>query len=68
MIGKGLNLAHVNTCSIFRKITLLEQLYSDYDFLCCTETWLDNRMPDNLAKMKNMNIFRSDRKTTVLTL
>ena len=66
MSMKGVKLLHVNTRSIFRKITLLEQLYSDVDFLCCSETWLDNRTPDNLVKILNMNIFRCDRKQDIV--
>ena len=62
MTNKGLKIAHVNTKSIFHKITLLEQLYNDVDFLCCSETWLDDRIPDNLVKIKDMKIFRCDRK------
>ena len=62
MTKKGLKIAHVNTRSIFCKITLLEQLYNDVDFLCCSETWLDDRIPDNLVKIKDMKVFRCDRK------
>ena len=59
---KGLKLIHVNTRSIFRKIALLENLYRDEDFLCFTETWLDDGMPDNLVKIDSMRILRCDSK------
>ena len=65
MSRKGLNLLHVNTRSIYRKIPLLSSLYRDVDFLCCTETWLDSRMPDNLIKIENMHVLRCDRKSTI---
>ena len=44
MSHKGLNIYNVNTRSIHNKITQLQTLYSDVDILCCTETWLDNRL------------------------
>ena len=62
MTSKGLKLTHVNTRSIFRKITLLAELYQCSDFLCCTETWLDSRISNNLVKIGNMKIVRCDRK------
>ena len=57
---------HVNTRSISRKITLLEHLYSDVDFLCCSETWLDNRTPDNLVRISDMKIFRCDNEKDIV--
>ena len=62
---KGMKIIHVNTRSIFRKITLLDQLYSEFDIVCCTETWLDDRIPDNLIKINNMKIFRRDRRCNI---
>ena len=59
---KGVRSVHINTRSIFRKVTLLEQLYADCDILCRTETWLDDRIQDNLVKITNMKIFRCNRK------
>ena len=59
---KGLRIVHVNTRSIFRKVTLLEQLYADCDILCCTGTWLDDIIQENLDKTSNMKIFRCDRE------
>ena len=58
---KGLRFIHVNTRSIYRKISLIENLYSDADFICCSETWLDNRIPDNMVGINNMKILRCDR-------
>ena len=65
MIERGLKIYHVNTCSILNKISLIQTLYDDVDILCCSETWLDNRVSDNLIKMPGKNIFRSDRHNTV---
>ena len=57
---KGVRIVHVNTRSIFRKVTLLEELYADCDILCCTGTWLDDIIQENLDKTSNMKIFRCD--------
>ena len=58
---KGMKIIHVNTRSIFRKVSLLQCLYADVDFLCCSETWLDDRTADNLIRINDMSIFRNDR-------
>ena len=62
MNTKGLNIIHVNTRSIFKKIPYIETLYSGQDIIWCTETWLDDRILDNLIKMTDMSVFRCDRK------
>ena len=61
MIERGLKIYHVNTRSIYNKITLLQSLYSDIDILCCSETWLDNRITDRLVNINNKKIYRCDR-------
>ena len=65
MITKGLKLIHVNTRSIFKKIDLLENMYIDGDVICCSETWLDSRIPNSLVCIKGMKIFRNDRKIDI---
>ena len=67
MFTKGVTLLHVNIRSIYRKIHQLNLLYNTVDFLCCTETWLDHRFPDNLVDLDNMKIFRMDRKSNTVT-
>ena len=51
MCEKGISFVHVNVRSLFRKVTQLELLYGDNDFLFCSETWLDNRYTDNMVKI-----------------
>ena len=65
MQQKGINLYHVNIRSICRKVSQLELLYSDTDFLCCTETWLDNRVGNSLINIQGMTCLRNDRKKNV---
>ena len=62
MSHKGIRLLHVNTRSIFKKLALLNTLYNRMDVVCCTETWLDDRLPDSLIRLDNMKIYRCDRK------
>ena len=62
MTHKGFKIMHVNVRSILKKLVLLEHLYSNSDILGCSETWLDDRIPDNLVKIDKMKIFRCDRK------
>ena len=61
MNEKGVKILHVNVRSIFRKLAQLDLLYSNIDFLSCSETWLDPRYPDNILNLENMSILRQDR-------
>ena len=56
---------HVNTCSLFSKLTQLDLLYNDADVLCCSETWLDNRFLDTLVDLPGKKIFRLDRRNNI---
>ena len=65
MSSNGLKIFHINTRSIFNKISLIQNLYRDVDILCCTETWLDNRINDKLVELNDKIIFRCDRHTNI---
>ena len=65
MSGRGLKIYHVNTRSMYNKLSLLQTLYMNVEILCCTETWLDNRVPDKLVELKGKIIFRCDRHDNV---
>ena len=62
---KGLKLFHVNIRSLIRKVPQLETLYSKVDFLCCTETWLDNRIDNRLIDISGMVCWRNDRRDNI---
>ena len=66
MTSKGVKFVHVNTRSIYKQIPMIDALYPDVDFLCCSKTWLDDSMPDNLVKLSGKKIVRCDHKTVVL--
>ena len=65
MIYKGFQFINVNTRSICKKIELIKNLYDKADVICCTETWLDNRILDSIVKIDNMNLFRCDRRNNI---
>ena len=58
---KGVKFAHMNTRSIFRKIDEIRLLYSEFDFICCSETWLDDRYADEMLRIDGMKLHRLDR-------
>ena len=62
---KGMLFYHVNTRSLFSKLTQLDLLYNDSDVLCCSETWLDNRFPDALVDLPGKKLFRLDRRNNI---
>ena len=62
----GFSIVHVNTRSISKKVEILKLLYSEKDIICCSETWLDSRIPDSLVKIEGMTIFRNDRRNDVM--
>ena len=51
---KGIKIYNVNIRSICRKVSQLQLLYGDSDFLCCTETWLDNRVLNKMVDIPGM--------------
>ena len=63
MSHKGLKFVHVNCRSIYPKLAQIEILFSEYDFISCTETWLTKAYPDSLVSIPDRIIFRSDRST-----
>ena len=54
---------HVNCRSLFRKIAQISLLFTDSDFLCCSETWLSTNYDDQMVNIKGKTIFRQDRTT-----
>ena len=58
---KGLKFFHANVRSLIRKVPQLEILYNKVDFLCCSETWLDNRTDNRLIYISGMVCWRNDK-------
>ena len=51
---KGLKFIHMNARSLYGKLDEIELLYSNFDFICCSETWLDDRYSDVLISINGM--------------
>ena len=58
---KGVKFIHMNTRSLYRKLDEIRLLYSDFDFVCCSETWLYDRYNNSMLHVDSMKIFRLDR-------
>ena len=52
---------HVNIRSLYKKIDQLTYLYSNIDFLCCSETWLSDKYVNALVSLPGMYMYRNDR-------
>ena len=52
---------HLNVRSLYKKLDQITCLYSNVDFLCCSETWLTDKYDDSSVNIKGMSIFRNDR-------
>ena len=59
----GLKLAHLNVCSMYRKLDELRFLLMkiNLDILCISETWLSQTTSDNLISIHGYTLFRRDR-------
>ena len=58
---KGLKFVHLNVRSLYKKIPEITYLYKDFDFILCSETWLDNRYTDSMIEIPEFVPFRLDR-------
>ena len=61
-INSGFNFVHINCRSLYRKLDQISHLYSGYDIICCTETWLDDCHTSAMLNILNMVMYRLDRK------
>lgn len=59
----GLNVIHVNACSLFRKLNYLRQLVENtpISVICVSETWFTDAHTWQMVCIKGFRIFRSDR-------
>ena len=55
------SIIHYNIQSISKKKDLLEAELSNFDVICLTETWLDQRTADNGIKFNGYTTYRRDR-------
>ena len=58
---KGLKFVHINVRSLYKKLPEITFLYKDFDFILCTETWLDKRYTNSMIAIPGYVTFRLDR-------
>ena len=58
---KGLKFVHVNCRSLFNKLAQISILFSHYDIIFCSETWLSSNYTDGILEIPGKKLFRRDR-------
>ena len=61
IIKDEFSVVHYNVQSISNKIDLLESELMNFDVICITETWLDNRTSDDVLVLDGYKLYRRDR-------
>ena len=59
----GLKFVHVNCRSLYNKLDDLICVYQNYDFIACTETWLNTSHTESMLSFPGKSLFRLDRQT-----
>ena len=52
---------HLNIRSLYKKLDQITYLYSNADFLCCSETWLTDKYDNGIVSISGMSLYRNDR-------
>ena len=61
IIKDKFSVVHYNVQSITNKIDILESELSNFDIICLTETWLDERTSNDTISLNEYNLYRRDR-------
>ena len=61
IIEDNFSTVHYNVQSIANKMDLIQLELCNFDVICITESWLDDRTPDDDIKIENFKLFRRDR-------
>ena len=64
--AKGLNIVQLNCRSILNKIEELRHQFNGVDILACSETWLNDSIPNYMVEIREMDLFRWDRQNGFL--
>ena len=57
-INNKFSIVHYNIQSFSNKLDLIESELRDFDVICLTETWLDQRISDETLKINGFNLYR----------
>ncbi|MEW8544644.1 MAG: endonuclease/exonuclease/phosphatase family protein, partial [Candidatus Thiodiazotropha sp.] len=61
MIKEKFSVVHYNIQSISSKLDIIESEFCNFDIICLTETWLDDRTSNNALNLNEYNLYRRDR-------
>ncbi|MEW8546861.1 MAG: endonuclease/exonuclease/phosphatase family protein, partial [Candidatus Thiodiazotropha sp.] len=61
MIKDKFSIVHYNIQSIVNKLDIIESELCNFDIICLTETWLDERTINTSLSLNEYNLFRRDR-------
>ena len=61
MIKDKFSVVHYNVQSILNKVDIIESELSNFDIICLTETWLDERTSNDTISLNEYNLYRRDR-------
>ena len=65
MAEKGMKFLYLNTRSLYKHFDEIFLHYSGYDIMCFGETWLTEKIPNNVISKQSYNIFRQDRASSI---
>ena len=60
-IKNKFSVVHYNVQSISDKLDITESEFCNFDIICLTETWLDQRTSNNTLSLNEYNLHRRDR-------
>ena len=60
-IKNTFSVVHFNIQSISDKLDIIESEFCNFDIICLTETWLDQRTSNNTLSLNEYNLHRRDR-------
>ena len=61
MVKDKFSIVHYNIQSLTKKLDIIESELCNFDIICLTETWLDDRTPNNNLSLTQYNLYRRDR-------
>lgn len=61
VIKDKFSIVHYNVQSIVNKLDLIESELQNFDVICLTETWLDQRTRDDNLSINGFKLYRRDR-------
>ena len=59
--GKGCKFVHLNCRSLYSKLPEISNTFRGFDFVCLSETWLNNKFIDSILNIPDMKLLRQDR-------